>query len=118
MTPKPLLITQASWVDMAFFFGPLAIMYLVFYVFSLGFLLYTSLHRVNISPTGGRWVGFDNFLLLLTIDARVFHRGHLVDRRAAQGSVLRGLFVAQPDAACADRVGFPGFVGVAFRSTE
>jgi raffinose/stachyose/melibiose transport system permease protein len=66
MTTKPPLITRASWADMAFFFGPLVIMYLVFYVFSLGFLLYTSLHRVNISLTGGRWVGFDNFRLLLT----------------------------------------------------
>ena len=65
MTKKSPLITQANWADMVFFFGPLLVMYLIFYVFSLGFLMYTSLYRVNISLAGGRWVGFDNFRLLL-----------------------------------------------------
>ena len=81
---------------MAFFFGPLVIMYLVFYVFSLGFLLYTSLHRVNISPTGGHWVGFDNFLLLLT-DANFLTAlaNNLVFAAVAIGTGLTlGFFIA------------------------
>jgi ABC-type sugar transport system permease subunit len=59
-------IYRASFTDVLFFFGPLILFYAVFYLFSSGFLVYTSLQKISISLTNGRWVGWQNFELLLT----------------------------------------------------
>ncbi len=66
MAKKRRFIRQLSWRDAAFFFGPLIAFYTVFYLFSTGFLIYSSLHRMSISLRNPRFVGFDNFTLLLT----------------------------------------------------
>jgi len=63
---KTSLISRASWTDALFFFGPLVFFYAVFYLFSTGFLVFTSLQKISISLTNGRWTGFKNFELLLT----------------------------------------------------
>jgi len=51
--------------EAALFFGPLALVFAVFYFFSTGFLLYASVQRISMALVNGRWVGLQNFKLLL-----------------------------------------------------
>lgn len=65
LTPKP-IITKPSWTDLLFFFGPLTAIYAVYYVFSTGFLLTTSFQKVGMAFRNAKWVGLQNYELLLT----------------------------------------------------
>ncbi len=60
------LLTKMSFKEFLFFFGPLIVIYAVYYVFSTGFLISTSLQKISISLVNGKWVGLRNFELLLT----------------------------------------------------
>lgn len=62
---KP-LICKPRLRDVAFFFGPLIVFYSVFYLFSTGFLIFTSFQKISISLKNGRFIGWRNFELLLT----------------------------------------------------
>jgi ABC-type sugar transport system permease subunit len=59
-------VTQLRWRDLALFFGPLIVMYAIFYAFSTGFLSMASLQKISMTLTNGRFVGLDNFRLLVT----------------------------------------------------
>jgi ABC-type sugar transport system permease subunit len=60
------LLTKMSAKEFFFFFGPLLVIYAIYYLFSTGFLVYTSLQKVSIALVNGKWVGLRNFELLLT----------------------------------------------------
>lgn len=66
MAKRNALIRKLNLKDALFFFGPLIAFYAVFYLFSTGFLIYASLHRMSISLRNPRPVGLENFQLLLT----------------------------------------------------
>lgn len=59
-------VTQLRWRDLLLFFGPLIVMYAIFYAFSTGFLTYASLQKISMTLSNGRFVGLENFKLLLT----------------------------------------------------
>lgn len=85
------LTSRAGWRDLAFFFGPLFLMYTVYYFFSSGFLLYASFQRLSIALTNGRFVGFQNFYLLLS-DPR-FLNAFMNNMIFAAASVIAGLTI-------------------------
>lgn len=62
---KP-IIHRLGLRESILFFGPLALMFAVYYVFSTGFLFYTSLQRISMSLVNGKWIGLQNFVLLFT----------------------------------------------------
>lgn len=76
---------------MLFFFGPLVVIYAVFYVFSSGFLLFASVQKLSIALTNGRFVGLKNFELLLT-DPR-FLNAFLNNMIFAVASIAAGLTI-------------------------
>ena len=62
---KSIIHRLRPW-DALLFFGPLALVFAVYYLFSTGFLLYTSLQRISMALVNGKWVGLQNFELLFT----------------------------------------------------
>jgi len=66
MSDKKSLISKPRLRDIAFFFGPLIAFYAVFYLFSTGFLIFTSFQKISISLRKGTFIGWRNFELLLT----------------------------------------------------
>lgn len=66
MKPEKRLTSRAGVRDLLFFFGPLLVIYCIFYFFSSGFLVFASLHKLSMALTNGTFVGLRNFELLLT----------------------------------------------------
>lgn len=91
MRPETRLTRRAGWRDMLFFFGPLVVVYAVFYVFSSGFLLFASVQKLSIALTNGRFVGLKNFELLLS-DPR-FLNAFLNNMIFAVASIAAGLTI-------------------------
>uniref|UniRef100_A0A7C1TAC2 Sugar ABC transporter permease n=1 Tax=Agrobacterium albertimagni TaxID=147266 RepID=A0A7C1TAC2_9HYPH len=92
---KP-IIHRLGLRDAILFFGPLALMFAVYYLFSTGFLFYTSLQRISMSLVNGKWVGLQNFQLLLT-DPRFLKAfvNNLVFAGVSIGAALTiGFFIA------------------------
>jgi raffinose/stachyose/melibiose transport system permease protein len=91
MKPEIRLTRRPGWREMLFFFGPLVVIYAVFYVFSSGFLLFASVQKLSIALTNGRFVGLKNFELLLT-DPR-FLNAFLNNMIFAVASIAAGLTI-------------------------
>lgn len=66
MSKQKSIIHRLRPLEAVLFFGPLALVFAVYYVFSTGFLLYTSLQRISLALVNGKWVGMQNFELLLS----------------------------------------------------
>jgi raffinose/stachyose/melibiose transport system permease protein len=66
MSSQKPIIHRLGLRESILFFGPLALMFAVYYVFSTGFLFYTSLQRISMSLVNGKWIGLQNFVLLFT----------------------------------------------------
>lgn len=65
MSKRKSIIGRLRPGEAALFFGPLALVFAVYYFFSTGFLIYTSLQRISMALVNGKWVGLQNFYLLL-----------------------------------------------------
>lgn len=66
MSKQKSIIHRLRPLEAVLFFGPLVLVFAVYYVFSTGFLLYTSLQRISLALVNGKWVGMQNFELLLS----------------------------------------------------
>ncbi|WP_434354977.1 sugar ABC transporter permease [Parasalinivibrio latis] len=60
------LIWKSTLKEFLIFFGPLICFYLIYYLFSAGFLMKTAFQKISMILVNGKWVGFKNFELLLT----------------------------------------------------
>ncbi|PDT26376.1 ABC transporter permease [Rhizobium sp. L9] len=65
MSGQKSIIHRLQSREAALFFGPLALMFAVYYFFTTGFLVYASLQRISMALVNGKWVGLQNFVLLL-----------------------------------------------------
>lgn len=59
-------VTQLTLSNLLLFFGPLFVMYAIFYIFTGGFLAMASVQKIPMTLTNGQFVGLENFRLLLT----------------------------------------------------
>lgn len=59
-------VTQLTFSNLLLFFGPLLVMYAIFYLFTGGFLAMASVQKISMTLTNGQFVGLENFRLLLT----------------------------------------------------